>query len=313
MERGGAIRDYLKAAIEGRRPSDVGGCLDEERLLAFYSTEMMDSETEAIRDHIADCSRCLNLAREVKEFLNAIEEPLRSPPSIGLAQREPERAGARAEKGEWWRFLLNFSLRPAVAYSMAAALLLMLIGGAFLVIKVERLKSEVEQIRARQQGQEPETQFAEERSRAESLSEQLKQERSKNAELQAQLAARTNHQEKQSYSVPIVASLVLTPGLTRDLGDANTLTISEGTTRVELRMNAAEGDYKTYRAVIRTADGDGVWESKSPLKPVNGRAIIVAVRPGIFVKHDHVLSLTGINAKGRSEEVGRYSFRVLKK
>ena len=72
MERGGGIRDYLKAAIEGRRPSDAGGCLDEERLLAFYSTEMMDSEKDAIRDHLADCPRCLNLAREAKEFLNAI-------------------------------------------------------------------------------------------------------------------------------------------------------------------------------------------------------------------------------------------------
>lgn len=312
MDKGGGIRDYLRAAIEGRRPSDVVGCLDEERLLAFYSTEMMDSETEAIRDHLADCPRCLNLAREAKEFLNAIEEPLRSPPSIGLAQREPERARARAENREWWR-LLSFSLRPAVAYSMAAALLLMLISSSFLVIKVERLKSEVAQIRAGQQGQEPETQFAEERARAESLSQQLKQERSKNAELQAQLAAPTNHGEKQSDSVPIVASLILTPSLTRDLGDANTLTISERTTRVELRMNPAEGDYKAYRAVIRTADGDGVWESKSPLKPVNGGAIIVTVRPGIFVKHDHVLSLAGINAEGRSEEVGRYSFRVLKK
>ncbi len=313
METGGDIGDYLKAAIEGRRTPDVGECLDEERLLAFYSTEIRDSEKEAIRDHLADCPRCLNLARDAKEFVRAVGEPLKSPRSIGLAQPEPERGGALLPKGEWWRFWLNVPLRPAVAYSMAAGLLLMLIGGSFLVVRVERLKSEIEQIRAGQQGRES-MQLAEERARADSLSQQLNLERGRSAELQAQLAASTNQGKKQSDSVGIVASLILTPGLTRDPGSANTLTISNRTTRVELRLNppVAVDDYKSYRAVIRTADGDRVWETRSPLKPVKTGTIIVTLPPGIFVKHDHVLSLMGINADGTSEEAERYAFRVLK-
>lgn len=311
MEKGGAIRDYLKAAIEGRRPSDVG-CLDEERLLAFYSTEMMDSEKEAIRDHLADCPRCLNLAREAKEFLNAIGEPLRSPPSIGLVQREPERAGAHAEKDEWWRFLLNFSLRPAVAYSMAAAMLLMLIGGSFLVIRVGQLKSEVAHIRAEQDVQELEKQLAEERTRSESLAGQLKREQGKTGELE--LASRGSEPPgKQSVSTAAIASLMLVPTFVRDITEANTLTIPGGTSLVRLQVNLEEVSYKSYRAVIRTADGDPVWESKRALKPNKGKSIAVTLSPARFVKRDHVMRLIGVTADGNPEDVNQYVFRVVKR
>jgi tetratricopeptide (TPR) repeat protein len=55
-----------------RRPAKP--CLDEERIVSFYSGRLNEAESEAVREHLAECPACLTLARESREFLAAMAE-----------------------------------------------------------------------------------------------------------------------------------------------------------------------------------------------------------------------------------------------
>ncbi|MBI4469899.1 MAG: zf-HC2 domain-containing protein [Acidobacteria bacterium] len=68
------MQEYLKAAVQGRTPR--AACLNEELVVDFYSGRLSDSEMETIRDHLAECPTCLELAREARQFLRAVSEPI---------------------------------------------------------------------------------------------------------------------------------------------------------------------------------------------------------------------------------------------
>lgn len=68
------MREYIKAAVHSETPS--GACLNEELVVAFYSGRLGDNEQETVRDHLAECPTCLELAREARQFLRAVSEPI---------------------------------------------------------------------------------------------------------------------------------------------------------------------------------------------------------------------------------------------
>jgi hypothetical protein len=68
-------REYLKAALWARL-TEVTPCLNEEQVVAFYSGRLGESELESARDHLAECPRCLEMARDARHFLKAMNEPV---------------------------------------------------------------------------------------------------------------------------------------------------------------------------------------------------------------------------------------------
>ena len=62
--------DSLRHAAAGL-PA-VGPCPGEARLLAFYRGEFDEDQADAIREHLATCPPCLELARDAREFLVAL-------------------------------------------------------------------------------------------------------------------------------------------------------------------------------------------------------------------------------------------------
>jgi tetratricopeptide (TPR) repeat protein len=56
------------AGATGRR----GPCLDEDRIVAFYSGRLGEGQEDAVRTHLAECPRCLELARDARQFLKAM-------------------------------------------------------------------------------------------------------------------------------------------------------------------------------------------------------------------------------------------------
>lgn len=72
MKPQGTMREYLEVAVQGRRPSRAMPCLNEEQVVAFYSGRLQESEMDVIRDHLAECYHCLALARDARQFLEAM-------------------------------------------------------------------------------------------------------------------------------------------------------------------------------------------------------------------------------------------------
>jgi hypothetical protein len=73
--------DSLRHAAAGLPAA--GPCPGEARLLAFYRGEFDEDQADAIREHLATCPACLELARDAREFLVALRgaEPAPTVPS----------------------------------------------------------------------------------------------------------------------------------------------------------------------------------------------------------------------------------------
>lgn len=66
------FEESLRSAFRAGGRRQIEPCLDEERIVSFYSGRLNEAESEAVRQHLAECPACLMLARESREFLAAM-------------------------------------------------------------------------------------------------------------------------------------------------------------------------------------------------------------------------------------------------
>ena len=111
-----------------------------------------------------------------------------------------------------------------------------------------------------------------------------------------------------------VATFVLTPSLARDSDETRKLIIA-GNVQVRLQLNFEAGDYASYRAVLRTAEGDEIWrQDQLTSRPTtSGPAVVVQLPASRFRSRDYTIRLGGVTTEGEVEEVSSYYFRVEKR
>jgi len=63
----------------------AGPCPGEPRLLEFYREGLDEDQADAVREHLATCPACLELARDAREFLAAVRGADPAPPPRRLA------------------------------------------------------------------------------------------------------------------------------------------------------------------------------------------------------------------------------------
>lgn len=110
---------------------------------------------------------------------------------------------------------------------------------------------------------------------------------------------------------PALVAFTLTPGVVRDLGEANTLRIPAEAKLVRLEVEHEDESYQRYRAVLRTVACREVWRQTGlrPRRP--GTPTVVLVLPARLLRtDDYILSLSGANAGGAFEDVGDFPIRV---
>lgn len=107
---------------------------------------------------------------------------------------------------------------------------------------------------------------------------------------------------------------VLMPGMTRDEGTTNRLTIPPDVNRVELRLELPQSEYPAYRAVLLADNGAEVWSGKElPASSVANHTFVVAEVPAeALPRGDYRVKLSGKLADGSYEDVTSYSMRVLR-
>lgn len=64
-----------RTLADALRARPAAGCPGEETLLAFYGGHLAEAGSDAIREHLARCASCVELARDAREFLGAMEAP----------------------------------------------------------------------------------------------------------------------------------------------------------------------------------------------------------------------------------------------
>ncbi|MBI4470239.1 MAG: hypothetical protein HY650_13050 [Acidobacteria bacterium] len=120
---------------------------------------------------------------------------------------------------------------------------------------------------------------------------------------------------RQNPAPPVqVATFVLTPGLGRDMSETRKLIIP-GNVQVRLRLYLDDGDYQSYRAMLRTSEGDAIWNQDSlrPKSTKSGRAITIRLPASLFTSRDYTIRLSGVTGEGEVEEVSSYYFRAEKR
>ena len=80
MKPQGSMKEYLKTSAQ-RRPR-AAPCLDEDQLVEFYLGRLEESRNESIQDHLAECSDCLELSKDVRQFLAVMDKSMDSTDAV---------------------------------------------------------------------------------------------------------------------------------------------------------------------------------------------------------------------------------------
>ncbi|HEX3249141.1 MAG TPA: hypothetical protein VHS05_06920 [Pyrinomonadaceae bacterium] len=257
--------------------------------------------------------------RKRVEFAKALA---RVPVEAPVPVRVPERTvTSQPSKWTWQDLLYAFAIRlnPATKLAMVAVMLTLVFGGAWLFTETFRLRNQLSQLQAQNQ------------ARQNDLQQQFDAERRRNEELNARLSQEKQQREQTDESLrqlsesgdatnppprPVIASLMLLPGLSRGGGEKANLLMPQDARLVRLQIGIdPEEQYKTYAVELRTAAGRQVWNRENLTARTRGKARAVnltlpasALKPG-----DYELRLSGRKEGGESEDVGFYYFDVKKR
>ena len=210
--------------------------------------------------------------------------------------QEPRAAGRSFFTRTFWGW------NPVVQFAAAMAALICIAGGTWLVSENAAIRSRVTALEAERRGFE---------AREQSLRQQLSEEQNHAAALAAQ-----NRQPSEAARAPLVASLVLLPGLSRAPTRVEQLVLSPSVqiARIEIELESRD-DYPRFRAELRTRRGDEVLSRSNLVKRKSGSgfAVTIDLPASALAAGDYELALKGIAADRTSQDIGYYYFGVQKR
>jgi hypothetical protein len=205
-----------------------------------------------------------------------------------------------------WRSLLSVFRRWTPAFQFAAGIvaLIWISGGAWLVFENAAVRSRVVALEAQRRDFE----VAEQR-----LRQQLSKEQSRASSLAAQSQ---NRQPSEAGPGPLVASLVLLPGLARAQTRIERLVLSPSVqiAHIQIQLESRD-DYPRFRAELRTRSGEEVLFRSNLVRRRTGSSYAVSfdVPASALAVGEYELTLKGMATDRASEEVGYYYFGVQKR
>jgi hypothetical protein len=224
----------------------------------------------------------------------------------------------------WRESLYTFinGLNPAGKFALTAAMLIVLVGGAWLLTTTLRLRSQLTQLQAENQSRQ---------NQREALEQQIEAERRRNEELNARLHQEKQQREQSDESLrqlsetadptnppprPVIASLTLLPGISRGGGDKPSLVMPGDARLVRLNIGIdPDEQYKNFAVELRTIAGRQVWtrENLAARNRGGARAIGLTLPASVLKSGDYELRLSGLKEGGEAEDIGFYYFDVRKR
>ena len=318
----GDLPEEQQTEIEDRAFRDEGFLLDilavESDLIDEYVRhELRDPQSRQFETHFlasAERRRKLEFARALSTVFAEAE----------ATENEPRSAVLRTPTT--WRDSFAAFVRvlsPAAKFAMAAAVLLVVFGGSWLVLQTRRSRSELERIRAEQQAghndqQALEQQIASERSRSNDLAAQLQHEKEARQQTEAlvQELERARNERTTQPTQPTIISLALLPGISRGGGVRPRLVLPQSARLVHLQVGIdPEDQYKGFSVELRAQGGRQIWSRNnlSARTTRSGRALSLDLPARSLSAGQYELALKGMNDQGALENVGYYYFDVVKK
>lgn len=112
-------------------------------------------------------------------------------------------------------------------------------------------------------------------------------------------------QKSGAKTTPGYAAFLLYPGAVRGEQEQS-IAIAREVKKINLLLNPSgeSSDYKTYRAVLKTAEGDTVYASP------DSKSLSFSIFSNKLENRTYVIFLEGKNTEGEFESIAEYTFRV---
>lgn len=281
---------------------------DKEYLASITAVEN-DLIDEYVRHELSDADR----RKFESRFLASAERRKRVEFAKALARVEKTAVSQWSWRESLYAFLSG--LNPAARFAFAAAMLILLVGGAWLLTTTLRLRSQLTQLQAENQSRQ--NQIEAERRRNEELNARLnleKQQREQTDESLRQLSETADPANPPPR--PVIASLTLLPGISRGGGDKPSLVVPADARLVRLNIGIdPEEQYKNFAVELRTTAGRQVWtrENLAARNRGGARAIGLTLPASVLKSGEYELRLSGLKEGGEAEDIGFYYFDVRKR
>ena len=287
--------------------------LQNEMLYDYTQGKLSQEMAERFEQRYLSSSRGRGKAEAARRILDRVFE-------MRPAAWPPDAAGKRRTLAEFLRSLRGFRF-PVLMYSGAVAALALLAGSAWLLLETISLRGQLNQARIEKAASDADLnkRAADEQTKLDQMSRELEAERRQRTQTEQELAEqKTKAANGQTKSNPlgIVASLVLNPGMVRNLEGPSQVRIGPEAGRLHLQLNLKEQiPYQSCRAVLRTLDGREVWHQGGlRARPTtSGPSVHVSVPSRTLAAGDYELTLSGVTAEGKTEDISDYYFTVVKK
>ena len=292
---------------------------DKEYLASITAVEN-DLIDEYVRHELSEAER----RKFESRFLASAERRKRVEFAKALTRVPPVAKKTQPASWSWRESLYAFisGLNPAARFAFAAAMLVLLVGGAWLLTATLRLRSQLTQLQAENQSRQNQRQ---------ALEQQIEAERRRNEELNARLNQEKQQREQSDESLrqlsetadptnppprPVIASLTLLPGISRGGGDKPSLVMPGDARLVRLNIGIdPEEQYKNFAVELRTTAGRHVWnrENLAARNRRGARAIGLTLPASVLKSGEYELRLRGLKEGGAAEDIGFYYFDVRKR
>jgi hypothetical protein len=292
----GRLSDEEQVRVEDRAFADAGYVAT----LAAVEADLIDSY---VRGELPQLDR-----RDFeRRFLTSTSRRSKIEFARALARVAEESNAHRtllAEHPSGWRALLGVlrEWHPALQFAAGMAVLLCFAGATWLTVQNASIRSQVGALEAQRREGE---------SRERSLRQQLDEERGRAGAIAAQVPNQAPPNEKTS---PLVASLVLVPGLSRAESRVERLVLNSSAqiARIEIQLEARD-EYPRYRAELSKRNGEEVLarSNLSRRRAAAGFVVAFDVPASALAIGDYELALKG-GTGDESSDIGYFYFHVQK-
>lgn len=221
---------------------------------------------------------------------------------------------AEGERVSIWANLISFFKQPQFAFSSALAILLLLLGGWFLLKTINQPVDVVQNTPTPtpQISVTPTPQIVENTNNTPNQNIEPINQRPKVEPTLNKTPDNTNLQKPvQTPSTPVITTLALFTGGVRSDGKTNELNLPKNSGGANLQLNLESQDYKTYRAEIVDQNGKIIYRSG---KLSANKSKVNAFVPAQNLKRgDYIIKLYGKNVQNQDESVADFQFRVNQK
>jgi hypothetical protein len=311
----GELTEEQQVEIEDRAFSD-------KEYLATITEVENDLIDEYVRGELSAAerqrfeSRFLASAERRKrvEFARALRTVVSD--STGQEKKVVQKAATWSWRESLYAFLNG--LNPAARLAFVAAMVLLVVGAAWLFAETLRLRRQVTQLQAENQSRQGFQQaLDQERKRNDELNARLDQEKQQREQTDESLRQLTETAEATNPAPPpVIASLTLLPGLSRGGNHKPSLALSNDARLVRLQIGIdPDEQYKTFAVELRTLAGRQVWnrENLTARTRRGTRAVGLTLPATVLKSGEYELRLRGLTGGGNPEDVGFYYFNVRKK